>query len=493
MCLFGVLGASVYNSAFIFAFAFPNLFRRLWGEGALTSAFVPVFAQQWSRGPMERAFQFLNVFLARFALFLGATCTVGILCLLLISDSSGPQWSLGLRLSALLMPYMALVCFSAILNAALNVLGNFKILAFSPVLLNCVMIFSLGTGVLCSWSMGAQTVALCFGVLVGGVLQCAWPARALRAQRWKPRWVTIDSNHREDLRRLWKLFLPALLGAAVYQINIFVGRLLAFGLDESATSILYLANRFVEVPLGIFCAAITTVVLPGLSLMISKKRWEDVELLYGDGLSLMVTVLLPAAVGLYLLGEPLLRLFFAWGKFSSNDLKSTVPVLKIFAISLPFCGVSSLMIRSFHAQQNTRIPAKIAAYTLVLHVVLALLAMRFFRTAGLAIASTLATILQTLWLGTTLSRQNAIFRIRHLGPQIVRWSAATVVMGLFTRPVAHAFLSVGRWSLFGRLTVIVIASIAVYAIGLNIVDPRTATLWTKIFSRRDGNRNRGNG
>ncbi len=486
MFLFAALGASFYNSAFIFAFTFPNLFRRLWGEGALTSAFVPVFAQKWIQSSRTESFHFLNLFLTRFLLFLLIVCGMLMAILWVTSFSIGlnEQWKLGLQLSVILMPYMVCICFSAILNATLNVLNSFKIGAFSPLFLNIVMILSLGLGYALQWTASKQVWVLCLSVLLGGILQCLWPFKVLKSKsQWNPEWVVANKKNALssfELQKLWSLFWPALLGAAVYQINIFVGRTLAFGLNESAASVLYLANRFVELPLGVFSAAITTVVLPGLSLMVAEKRWDDVGSFYREGLTLMITLLLPAAIGLYILGEPLLNLFFAWGHFSQADLKLTLPVLKIFALALPFYGVSSLMIRSFHAQQNTRTPVQIAAWTLISHFLLACTLMHIFKTVGLALASTLATLLQTWLLHKNLNRKNFLHYLK-------RWLFAGTVMAIGTKSLMSLLIEPGENKLLSMMHIgfIVFVAMALYGIGLLLLDRKTALLWFRLVFRRN--------
>jgi putative peptidoglycan lipid II flippase len=399
----------------------------------------------------------------------------------------GIQGRLGTQLSVGLMPYMIFICLSAILNATLNVLGDFWVGAFSPLLLNLTMIVSLGMGYVCGWSMGKQTWILALSVLLGGILQCGWSAEALRRKQWVPTFMYAEGQNNADLRRVLTLFLPALLGAAVQQINLFVGRFLAFGLNQEAAAILYLANRFMEVPLGIFAAPISTVILPRLSLSVAQKNGEETRKTYDEGMTLMITLLLPAAGGLYFLGEPLLRLFFTWGRFAERDLWATVPALQIFALALPFYGVSSLLVRTFYAQQNTRTPVRVAVSILLVHGVLAITWMGRFQTVGLAWASTLSAMLQTFWLCKILRGQKD-FIFRRWPLRLLRWLAATggMVMGTKISIILLLSTPLPRLLLLFRIAVIVAISMGLYGGGIWFLDRRTARLWRQIFFYRQG-------
>ena len=176
--IFAALGASLWNSAFILAFTLPNLFRRLLGEGALTSAVVPVFSDVLEQRGTPAAFEFFNQVLLRVAVLLFGTVVVGIVlvaCLNIFGLLQG-RWSLGADLSVWLLPYMIFICLAAIISAGLNVLGRFAIPACTPVLLNLAMIAALSAGWFLEASQARFVYLLCGGVLVGGLLQLALPA-----------------------------------------------------------------------------------------------------------------------------------------------------------------------------------------------------------------------------------------------------------------------------------------------------------------------------
>lgn len=430
------LGISTASNAFIFAFTVPNLFRRLLGEGALTSAFVPVLSQIVGNSSEEAAHRFINRVLTRLLL---ATVALGLLLaalftltFFLISPAAGElpgqatgltamanteggwlarmspqmreQWQSGMLFGILLLPYLPMVCLAAILSAALNVKGHFAVPAASPLLLNLCMIAALLLGGLSLGLDGTHLAFfLCVGALAGGFLQLLAPATALYRRGWRPR---LDLSSGEYMSVLWQLFIPGVFGAAALQINVLVSRVLAFGLNDTATTALNYVNRLIELPLGLFAVAIATVVFPQMSLHLAAGRIDAYRSSFCQGLRLTIAVTLPATIGLITLGLPVLTLLFRWGRFSAQDVSLLVPLLSIAALGIPFYAVSSFLTRAYHARQDTTTPARIAAAILVVNLALCLLLMQRYEAAGLAAANTIAAVVQVTLLGWGLRRQN---------------------------------------------------------------------------------------
>lgn len=398
--IFAALGTSIWNSAFILAFTLPNLFRRLLGEGALTSAVVPVFTDVLKKQGREVAFLFFNQVLLRVSAMLLATVTGGVALLALLNSLGWltGRWGLGADLSVILLPYMIFICLAAIVSAGLNVIGRFAAAALTPVLLNLSMIGALGA----SWFLesGQKEIVyfLCGGVLFGGLLQLALPAWDLFRQGWRPK-LTRESS--ESLEQVWSLFLPGLMGAAILQVNILVSRLLAFTLDESSVSVLYLASRLMELPLGVFTISVVTVFFPLLASAVSDKDKSGFARSFNQGARLILAISIPAGVGLLVLAEPILSLLFNWGNFSLEDVQATQPLLAIYAIGLPFYSLATFATRGLHARKDMVSPVRIAGFSLVINAVAGYLLMQFFGAAGLAAANIIAAAVQAamLWRG----------------------------------------------------------------------------------------------
>ncbi|GAB4284089.1 MAG: murein biosynthesis integral membrane protein MurJ [Opitutales bacterium] len=404
--IFSFFGVSAINSAFIFAFTLPNLFRRLLGEGALTSAVMPVMAGELEGEGKEAAFSFLNRVISRLFFVLLGLVILAIVLLQCVSLWPGleERWYLGARLASWLMPFMLLICLAAMFSAALNLLERFAVPALSPVWLNLSMMLGLGVfGYFLGKTALEQVYYLCAGVLVGGVIQCILPAWALKQEGWKPR---MDFSRCERVQEMLGLLMPGLAGAAVFQVNIVVSRLLAFSLDTSAVSILYLASRLIELPLGVFTIAITTVVFPGMSKLAARGLNDDFAEEYAHGMRLILAITVPAAAGLVVLAEPILKILFEWGAFSAQDVKLTQPVLVISSVGLPFYSMATLATRAFHALKDTKTPVIIAYISFAVNLALSLWWMQVWGVAGLAAASVAAALLQNIVLRIALVRKN---------------------------------------------------------------------------------------
>lgn len=401
--IFAALGTSIWNSAFILAFTLPNLFRRLLGEGALTSAVVPVFTDVIQKHGREAAFEFFNQILLRVCVILLATVFSGVIILALLNSFGvlSGRWVLGADLSVILLPYMIFICLAAIVSAGLNVVGRFAAASITPVLLNLSMIAALAAGWFLESDQKQIVYLLCGGVLFGGLLQLALPAWDLIRQGWRPK-ITTESS--DSLEQVWALFLPGLMGAAILQVNILVSRLLAFSLDESSVSVLYLASRLMELPLGVFTISVVTVFFPLLASAVSEKNKTGFASSFNQGARLILAISVPAGVGLLILAEPILALLFNWGNFSMSDVEATIPLLSIYAIGLPFYSIATFATRGLHARKDMVTPVRIAGFCLVTNAVAGYLLMQFFGAAGLAAGNIIAAVIQSVLLWRGLSQ-----------------------------------------------------------------------------------------
>lgn len=405
--MMALLGTSPAASAFLFAFTVPNLFRRLLGEGALTSALVPIFSDILNLEGKDAAFAFSGKVLTRVLITLLWLTAAGLLVYglvygvftLILDDSlsgSEHRWLLGCVFGALLLPYMIFVCLAAAFGALLNVLHRFAIHALSSVWLNVAMIAAMLLGGFV-WSGSPSQVAwwLAGGVLIGGLAQCIVPMLAMKQEGWRPKW---DLKKNDRLMELRQLFLPALAGAAIMQVNILVSRLFGFGLSDDALPALYLASRLIELPLGVFAIAIATVLFPNLSIHASAGDTERLSHSFSQGLRLIMAITVPAAVGLAVLSGPILRLLFEWGRFGASDVSFTQPVLLVFSLAIPFYGASTFITRGYHATKDTRTPVRVAGWSFGVNLVASIVLILPFGVLGLALANMLSAIVQTMLL-----------------------------------------------------------------------------------------------
>lgn len=401
MLIFAALGASKWNDAFLLALTLPNLFRRLLGEGALASAVVPVFSDVLQQSGLQRAFNFLNQVLLRllFVLVLLVAGGISLMVLLMAGGFFPERWSLGIELSVILLPYMVFICLAAIVSTGLNLIGRFAVAASTPMLLNVSMIGSLMMGMWLESESGKIVYWLCGGVLFGGMLQLTLPVCDLACQGWH---LKLGKRFQSELSELWKLLVPALLGAAILQINILVSRLLAYSLDESAVSVLYLASRLMELPLGVFTFAVVTVFFPMLARSISERDNQAFAHSFMQGMRLVISISLPAGIGLIILGEPIMELF-RWGEFNAENVAQTVPLVAIYGFGLPFYSAATITTRGLHACKDMKSPVRVAGLCLLVNLISGIVLMQFLGARGLAIGNVLAAIVQSVFLWRALA------------------------------------------------------------------------------------------
>jgi len=397
--VYAQLGLSQTNSAFILAFTLPNLFRRLFGEGALSSALIPVFTGERMRDGDAAGFQLLNRTLSRLLLVLLALCLlfgaiVGVLLFSGMVDQT--RYGEAARLSLLLFPYVIPICLAALIAGALQVLGRFFTPAATPMLLNvCMIAFLGGPGLWFGNSPAEKAVWLSIGVLVGGIIQFLLPAADLYRRGWRPK---FDPSLDAAMEKLQSLFVPALAGAAILQVNILVSRTLAFFIDDDGVALLYLAARLVELPLGIFAIAATTVLFPQFARFAGAGNNEGLRRSYRLGSAFVFAVTLPAFIGLAVLGNTILQAVFAWGLFDPADAARAAPVLAIFAAGLPFYAQSALLTRAHQARQDMTTPVRVAGWVLLSNLLLSIALMIPFGVHGLAAANSLAAVVQVILL-----------------------------------------------------------------------------------------------
>ncbi|HYP17341.1 MAG TPA: murein biosynthesis integral membrane protein MurJ [Opitutus sp.] len=398
-----IFGTGELYSAFITAFSLPNLFRRLLGEGSLTAAFVPTLQEEIRDHGRPGAFGLLNKVTSWLLVVTGLMCVLGVVVFSQSRLLPGHEakWYAAADLSAVLFPYLVMICLAAALNATLNVFEHFTEPTLSPIWLNLAMILSLaGAG----WGLAQGEMAgiywLCGGVLVGGLFQLVVPAGVLMRLGWRPR---FDLAITPRVRAIAALMAPGLFGTAIYQINVYVSRLFAFSIDDSSAALLFTANRLMELPIGVFAIAVATVVYPLIARHAAERNFTAMADDYRKGLRLILIINVPAAAGLALLAEPIVRLLFEHGRFTAADTRAMTPLLALFAVGLPFFSVSSLTTRAFYALKDPRAPVKLATLSFAINVALSWALKDVLGAPGLVLASTAAIVVQTMALQRMLS------------------------------------------------------------------------------------------
>lgn len=439
-------GTSTLMSAFYTAYTVPNLFRRLLAEGSLTAAFIPTLQEELHANGRKGVFDLLTEVACWLLIVTGSLTVVAVL---VCSHSRllaghGDKWYVTADLTAFLFPYLALISLAAAFNGTLNVLQHFTEPALSPIWLNVAMIVSLaGAGLHFAHTRVGEIHWLCAGVLAGGILQMSVPAGVLVWLGWRPRWNPAWSPRVQEIARL---MAPGLIGTAIYQVNIAVGRLLALWISNAGVTELYSANRLMEFPIGVFAIAVTTVVYP---LIAKHAAAGDRQALAGDfikGLRLILMINVPAAVGLAALSQPIVRTLFLHGHVHPQAAHDMGVLLALFSIGLPFFSIVNLTVRAFYAIKDIATPVRIAAIDFVVNIAISLSLIHWLGVPGLVVASTTAIIVQTLMFRWALRRRLPEVRLAELGWSVVKIAAAALAMAAFILLALHGIdrLALGR-------------------------------------------------
>ncbi len=439
----GMFGTSSAMSAFVVAFRLPNLFRALFGEGALSAAFVPVFVETLRRDGREAAWRVARQVFTLTALVLAALTLAGL---------AGVRWGLArpdlaertrlvLSLLQIMLPYMIFICLAALAMASLNALHHFAVPAAAPSLLNlCLIAAVLFVCPRLGEDPSARIAGVAWAVLAAGALQLAvqLPLLARRGMRLRPLFDLSD-------RRLWRivsLMGPAALGRAVTQFNVLLDSLLAVWIGAWAPAALFFSERLIYLPLGLFATALGTVLLPVFSGQAARADPAAMRRTLNHSLRLLLFVMIPAAAGLLALGVPLVELLFQRRAFGAESAVLTARALAFYAPGLVVFSLAKVFVPAFFALQDTRTPVRVGLVIVSANIALSILFMLTwplsYRHAGIAFATVLAGTAQVLALGVLLHRRVGSPGWRAIGAGAARAAAAAAVMAFAARWVVSA-------------------------------------------------------
>ena len=389
--LASVFGAGGSLDAFLVAFKIPNFFRRLFGEGAFSQAFVPLLANLSSEEQHETVLAFISRVFSNLALCLMILVALaeafapGLIWVFAPGFDRDPErLQLATHMLRVTFPYILLISLTAMSAAVLNTHKRFALPAFTPVLLNVALI----TVALC-WAPHVEqpVYVLAWGVILGGVLQLALQIPTLIKLGLLPR-IKVDFQN-PNVRKVLKLMVPALFGVSVAQISLLIDNCFASFLPRGSISWLYYSDRLTYLPLGVIGVALATVVLPTLS----RQRQDQPELYsatLGWALRTALFAGLPAAMALMVLAGPLLATMFLHGQFSVNDVLMSSRSLLAFAFGLPAFMLIKILASAFYARENIKTPVKIAAVALGINVIGNFILIHIWAHAGLALSTSIA-------------------------------------------------------------------------------------------------------
>ncbi len=430
MVIAAFFGASWMTDAFWVAFRIPNMLRRLLGEGSLTVSFVPVFTEYLQKKTKEEALELASNAFTILSVILAGVSVLGILLSPLIVGLIAPgflaqpeQFALTVFLNRLMFPYIFFIALVALCMGILNSFRHFTAPALSPVMLNIAMI---------SAALGLRSVfevpitALAVGVLIGGVLQLAmqWPALLKFGVRFKFR---FNLQH-PGIKQIGLLMLPAILGAGVGTINVFVGTVLASLLPGGSVTYLFYADRIIEFPLGIFAIAIGTATLPSFSQHVAAGQMDDLKSGISFSLRLMLFLTIPSMAALMALHLPIISVLFQRGAFDAQAAIYTGQALFCYALGLWAYAMLRVFVSAFYALQDSRWPMKAAVITLLVNVLASLALMYPLKHNGIALAGSISAIVNVLLLAFVLKRKIGAYLDRAFYKSILKMTLSTIMM-----------------------------------------------------------------
>ncbi|MBN1444026.1 MAG: murein biosynthesis integral membrane protein MurJ [Planctomycetes bacterium] len=465
------LGTGLAADAFQVAFMLPNVLRRLVGEGAISSALVPIFSEYAKRKSPREQKVFAETFLTLWTLLVLAATLAGVLlggwfvtvAFQWGSFAEASKTRLTAQLTSILFWYLLFVGLAAALQGLLNARKYFAVPSAAPLLLNLSF-------VICGWGLAPlvapeeRVFVLAGSVLLGGVLQLVLvlPLSWRIGIRLRPRWHFGD----EGIRRVMRLFGPAIFGAGIYQINVLLSTLIAGRLEGGSVSALSFSARLMEVVLGVFVFALSTVSLTSLSRQAADDDLDGFRATFLEVHRWVVFITVPSSVGLYLLREPVISLLLQSGEFSRRSLDLTAFAFQCHVPGLCFVGISRVLVNAFYAIKDVKTPVRVAGWSLLVNLSLAwILSEGPLAHAGIALASSISVLVQAALLARAFrGRVGDGLGWRAVLRPLVESLLPSAIMGAAVASAAALWLDLaeGKLALAVKLALVIPAGAAIF-------------------------------
>ncbi len=459
-------GTTELLSAFRIAFMAPNLARRLFGEGALSSAMIPALSDSLQQRGEEVSRRFVGTLLTLLVVVLAVGVVAAEVIIAVWRTLSDDP---ALRLSALLMPYMVLICTVAVAGGVLNVRRHFAAPAAAPIILNLAVIAGTVGGAYVAGLTGVELMyAVCGSVLVAGVAQLLLVGIALRTVSFFP--IFGGSWRDPQVRVVFSLMAPMILGLSAVQINTLVDYLIAyfFIVEDTARvgpAVLGYAQCLYQLPLGVFGISIATAIFPILSQRATQGDLEGVSATLSRGLGLALFIALPASAGLMIVAEPLVATLFEHGASDAEATSRIAGTLVFYSVGLAAYFTQHLLARAFYALRDSRTPARVAMIMVGANFLMNLGLVFPLQERGLALATAVCAAIQVVWLSRQLRIVLPAFTWRPMSISIAKMLVATGAMtAVLITLSSQAILGHGTVSMPAvKLIILVVTGIAVYA------------------------------
>lgn len=422
------LGAGIYNDIFVIALRIPNMFRSIFGEGAFSAAFVPIFSKKLKTEGINEAFKFASIvhtFLILSLVLLSVALIIfmpQVVNLIAPGYSDNPEASqLIITLSRISFSYIIFISLMAFYGGMCNSLGNYAAFASAPIILNLVLILA----VLFGSSPTEKIYSLTIGTVIAGILEMLWVLYFLSKFHKIPRFSKPTIT--PDIKKLFKNIIPGIFGSGIIQINIFVGTIIA-SFHTGGVSYLYYADRVYQLPLAIIGTALGTVLLPEISKYLAKNKKSQANYLQNRAIDVSMLFTIPAALGLSLLSLEVTSLLFERGNFSHEDSKNTATALSLFALALPAYVFNKIFTSVFYAKGDTSTPVKIGVITLIINIITAISTYAFLKHTAVALASLISSLCNCVCLFYMLKKGGDFKFYKPIRKNLYKYLVAALIM-----------------------------------------------------------------
>jgi len=448
MILAGFFGATGTADTFFVAFRIPNLLRELFAEGSMSSAFIPVLTEYQTRQGEGEAKRLVRITLTFILIFVGLISLLGIFFAPAIVTIIAPgfvhmpeKFSQTVLLTRVMFPFLLFISLAALIMGALNCRRIFFIPALAPAALNITIIVTV---LALAPRMELPIIAVAVGVALGGFIQFAFqlPSFLRNGYSMMP---AYDFGH-SGLRKMGILVLPATMGMAVAQINIFVSTILASYLPEGSITYLYYSMRLIQFPIGIFGVAMGMAVLPTLSEHAVRGDYDKLREDFSFALRLLFFITIPAMAGLIALREPIVNVLFQRGKFDYAATAGTAQALLFYSIGIWSIVGVRVVTACFYSMQDTRTPVRVAFAALTANILFSLLLMGPMQHSGLALANALASGVNFSLLFFFLRKRLKRVDGRRILSSFMKSALAASIMGITGGILLHGQL----WQMHGQ-------------------------------------------
>ena len=476
-------GASALTDAFYVAFRVPNLFRRLFGEGAFSQAFVPVLAASKTAHGLQATKALIDSVATVLTWVLVLTSVLGVIGApwLVWALAGGLQkepqaYAAAVFMTRWMFPYILFISLVSMASGILNTWRQFAVPAATPVLLNIAMIGATLWGTPWFKAHGIEPIyAQIIGVMLGGLLQLGVQVPALLRLGLFPaiglKWAVVrDAWNDPATRNVAKLMAPALLGVGVAQISVFINTQIASRLASGSVTWISNADRLMEFPTAMLGVALGVVLMPRLAGAAAAKDPKQYSAMLDWGLRLVILLAVPCSVALLTFAKPLVAVIFHYGVYSEFDVQQTTLALMGWGVGLVGVVAIKVLAPGFYANHDMKTPARIAIAVLVITQLLNIYFVPIFQHAALTLTVGLGALINALWLLAGLMRRGSYKPEPGWGVFLLQVVAATALLAVYLMWAAGAFawtrMPGGNFQRIGMMALVLLGSLAIYLIAI---------------------------